>query len=215
MPNYNFSIDNIEIRNTRSRGEDTIYISACVAIAGRQPVNMVKKLGDHNNGSFSPGINLDGISIADDEIAVFSYVIINNGHTQENVVLNRLADSAVALAQAGANAAVGVAATAVGGAVGAAIGALLGTSLPVIGTLIGGALGAVAGNLLGDIFGSINPNCDGPLGSAVNYVTGQNLRNQLEAGNIFGQTDHNEGVDSPHGCGSNSDYYTTWSITKT
>lgn len=214
MLQYNFSVDKIEIRNTRSRHEDTVYISASVAVAGRQPVTITKRLGDHNNGSFDPGIRLNGVPVADDEIAVFTYVIINNGHTSEKDVLSKLKSAAVAISERGADAAIGVAKDALAAAIGAAIGGLIGTSFPVLGTILGTALGALAGSLLGDIADLLNPNCDGPLGSGVNYVIGRDLREKLETGGHFGQTDHNVGVDSAAGCGSNSDYYTTWSIKK-
>lgn len=214
IPHYNFSVDVIQCNITRSRSADTLYISASVAVAGREPVKASKGLGDHKEGFTNPGIRLENIPLADNEVAVFTYVIVNSGHQSPNVVLGALEDAATSLAKTGANAAAQAVGTAAGAAVGAAIGALLGFPIPIVGTLVGAALGALVSEFFGSFIDFLNPNCDGPIGSAVQTITGAELRDKLNSGQPFSHKDHNPGVDSPSGCGRNSDYYTTWSVAR-
>ena len=42
--------------------------------------------------------------------------------------------------------------------------------------------------------------------------TGAQLRAGTSQGRHLGETDHHPGTDSPHGCGSNSNYDVNWSI---
>lgn len=214
IPHYNFSVDVIQCNITRSRSADTLYISASVAVAGREPVKASKGLGDHEEGFTNPGIRLENIPLADNEVAVFTYVIVNSGHQNPNVVLSALEDAATSLAKTGANAAAEAGGTAGGAAVGAAIGALLGSPVPIVGTLVGAALGAITSKFFGSFIDFLNPNCDGPIGSAVQTITGAELRDKLNSGQPFSHKDHNPGVDSPSGCGRNSDYYTTWGVAR-
>ncbi|MCJ1363731.1 hypothetical protein MMC16_002840 [Acarospora aff. strigata] len=212
IPQYSFSVDVIQCNITRSRNDDTLYISASVAVAGREPMKASKTLGEHAEGFTYPGINLAKIPLSDDEIAVFTYVIVNAGHQSSNVVLKTIEDAATSLAKTGANAAAQAIGTAGGAAAGAAIGALIGSSVPVVGTLVGAALGALAVKFFGNIVDLLNPNCDGPIASAVQTFTGAELRNKLNSGQPLTHKDSNPGIDSPSGCGRNSEYYTTWSV---
>lgn len=209
---YNFSIDRIEIINTRSRHEDTVYVSISVAVAGKDPYTLAKRLGHHNNGSFDPGMALSGVPVADDEVAVFTYIILNNGHSGERKVLKAISEAATTVARGGANAAAKAATNAAAAAVGAWVGSLLGSGVPIIGTIVGAGLGALAGSLLNELIDVINPNCDGPLASAVITIPGRALREKLDENQPFGQHDTNPGIDSPPGCGSNSHYRTSWSV---
>jgi hypothetical protein len=213
-PVYNFSLDLIQCSTTRSRGSDTIFASTSVAIAGRDPFSITKKLGDHNDGSFNPEMVLGNVPVADDEVAVFSYVIVNSGHGDDSFVEKTINEATTKLAKKGADAAVGVAVDVVATAVGAAVGSLIGSSVPVVGTIVGAALGALAGKLLGDLIDIINPNCDGPLAAGTATIIGQNLREQLDVQGQFGHQDTNPGIDSPSGCGDNSEYKTSWSVKK-
>lgn len=211
---YNFSVDAITCNVTRSRSTDTIYIALSVAIAGRDPVQLTKNLGDHAEGTINPGAVLSNIAVADEEVAVFTYLIVNNGHQSEGEVRKAIEGAANKLATTGANAAAKAIETSAATAAGAAIGALIGSPVPVLGTIVGAGLGALTGALLGELIDVINPNCDGSLAAAAQTVTGVELREKTAAGQPFGHRDSNPGIDSPHGCGKNSDYNTTWSISK-
>ncbi len=200
---YSFSVDRFTIANTRSRGEDTDYISASVAVAGRPTVSATQSLGNLNNGTYSTTMQFNGIPVDDNETAVFTYLIINSGHSDPSVVVKGLEAAASALASKGAQ----LVATAAGGAIGAALGAAIGTAaVPLIGT----ALGALAGWVVSSVGALLFANCDGPVAAAVHTYTGAQLRAAGGAG-LTGNDNH-PGSDSPSGCGSNSDYTTFWTV---
>ncbi len=213
-PSYNFSVDTIACTTTRSAHTDTLWISVSVAIAGRDPIVKTKALGDHQEGFTFPGIPLTNIPVADDEIVVFTYVIINNGHSTEGEVHKLIESAATKIATTGADAAAKVIGDAAKTAAGAAIGALLGSVVPIVGTIVGAALGALSSFLLGDLINVLNPNCDGPIGSSAMTIGGAELRRILSSGQPWTRKDHNPGTDSAGGCGANSDYSTTWSISR-
>jgi hypothetical protein len=207
MSKYNFAVPSFVIHNTRSRHQDTDYISASVAVAGRPALKATQKLGDLNNGTFRTAMNFQNVEVADNETAVFTYAIVNSGHTDPNAAEKTLEQAVSGLAQKGAQ----IAATAVGGAIGAELGASIGTAIvPVVGTAIGalaGWLATSAGNLL-------FANCDGTVAAAVHVFTGAQLRAGANQGGHLGATDHHPGTDSAHGCGSNSNYDVNWTISE-
>lgn len=204
---YSFAVDSFTIHNTRSRHEDTDYISASVAVAGRPAAKASQKLGNLNNGTFHTAMNFKGVQVADNETAVFTYAIVNSGHTDPTTAEKTLEQAVSGLAEKGAQ----IAATAAGGAVGAALGASIGTAVvPVLGT----ALGALAGWVVSSAGKLIFANCDGAVAAAVHTYTGSQLRAATSGGRPLTGKDHHPGTDSPHGCGSNSDYDVSWSVHK-
>jgi len=90
MPKYSFAVDTFVIHNTRSLHKDTDYISASVAVAGRPALKATQKLGDLNNGTYHTAINFRDVAVADNETVVFSYAIVNSGHTDPNAAEKRL-----------------------------------------------------------------------------------------------------------------------------
>lgn len=202
---YNFAVDSFVIHNTRSWHSDTDYISASVAITGKPVLKASQKLGNLNNGTYRTAMNFQHVSIADNETVVFSYAIVNSGHSDPNAAEKTLEQAVSTIAEKGAQAA----ASAAGGAVGAALGASIGTAVvPLIGT----ALGALAGYVVSSAGKLIFANCDGAVAAAVHSFTGAQLRNATGQGRPFQESDHHPGTDSPHGCGSNSNYDVTWSV---
>jgi len=79
VPFYDFSINLINCLTTRSQHNDTLHVSTSVVVAGRDLVVVTKSLGNHAKGIFNPGILLGSIPVAANEIAVSTYVIVNNG----------------------------------------------------------------------------------------------------------------------------------------
>ena len=202
---FNFAVDSFTIKNTRSRHKDTDYISASVAVHGRPAQTLKQKLGDLNNGTYETAMKFVGIPVAANETVVFTYAIINSGHQDPDAVEKALEGTVSTLATKGAQAA----ATAIGSAAGAALGAAIGTAaVPLIGT----ALGAVAGWLVSTTGGLLFANCDGPVAAAVHSFTGAQLAQGTSGGHAVSGDDHHPGTDSPHGCGSNSDYSVKWSV---
>jgi len=191
MSKYNFAVPSFVIHNTRSRHKDTDYISASVAVAGRPPLKATQKLGDLNNGTFQTAINFQNVEVADNETAVFTYAIVNSGHTDSNTAEKTLEQAVSSLAQKGAQ----TAATGVGAAIGAGLGASIGTAVvPVVGT----ALGALAGWLVTSAGNLLFANCDGAVAAAVHAFTGAQLCAWTNHGGHLGATDHHPEADSGH-----------------
>jgi len=215
VPHYDFSIDVIECDTTRSRDTDTLYISASVAVPGRDPVVISKPLGDHGVGFTYPNVVFRNIQLDDSEVAVFSYSIINNGHANESDIVKALESGATDAGKATANAVGNLVEKEAEKAVSEAIAAITGSAIPVVGTIVGPALGKWVTNMLNQVVPIIFANCDGPIGAAVHTVTGGDILAKMDAGQGFGQKDQNPGSDSAAGCGANSVYATTWSIKTT
>lgn len=202
----NFSLDSYAITNTRSRHEDTNYCSVSITVGTNPAVTKTQPMGDQNNGTFRPGLGIsanipDGPSVP----VVMSYVILNNGHGSPSDVEKGINAALSALGSAGAKAA----ASAIGGAVGSALGASLGTAIvPLLGT----AIGALAGWLTGEVGSLLFANCDGVVATGVHVYQSADLANQTANGKKISETVQHPGTDSATGCGSNSRYSTTTTV---
>jgi hypothetical protein len=202
---YVFTLASMRITNTRSRHEDTDKASVSVAIGDGQPLTVTRDLGDHNNGTFALGISTAPFAVDDPGIGIAcNYLILNSGHQDWKTVDEMLQKAGGALAAAGAKAATA--------AIGSAIGAELGTTvLPVVGTVIG----LIAGWAVGELIAILTANCDGPVAAEQPAFKGIDLWNRTHGpGNMFSHETYHPGIDSATGCGSNSEYYTTWSVTR-
>ncbi|MGP6159935.1 MAG: hypothetical protein ACLPYS_20970 [Vulcanimicrobiaceae bacterium] len=205
VPLYTFSIPSLVIDNTRSLHEDTDYVSLTLAVGTNPPQTKTLKIGNVNNGTHTVGLSFDGISVPAGQNAVLTYAVVNNGHASEADVESALEKAGDALGQKAAQAA----ASAIGGLVGAELGASIGTAaVPVLGT----ALGVIAGWLVGELSGIVFADCDGPVAAGVHIFTAADLAGETAGGAVLSATDHSPGTNSAWGCGSNSDYYVTWSV---
>jgi hypothetical protein len=206
---YRFSLDSFQILNTRSgnifsTSKDTDYVSFALTVNNGRPQVITQSMGDLSNGTYSTNLTFDKVNIADSDNVVLTYHIINSSVGEANAT-TYLQKSAFTLS----NAAVQALATSTAALLGTAIGAAIGTEIPV--PLIGSALGALAGWLLGSAWGIAFPDCDGPVAAGVHVFSGASLR-AMTTGQTFTSTENNPGVNSPAGCGSNSSYNVTWSV---
>jgi hypothetical protein len=199
-----FTLESFEILNTRSHHEDTDYVSFTLVIGNGTPQTQTKAMGDLNNGNYPVGLSFGPVAVAPNEAAVFNYLILNSGHQSQQETQDALTKAATTLAQQGADAAAKAISSGVASLVGASIGSAV---LPVIGT----ALGAIAGWLVDELGGVLFANCDGPVAAEQVAMTGTELAARTANGAYQHTTSH-PGIDSPHGCGSNSQYKVTWSI---
>jgi hypothetical protein len=132
-------------------------------------------------------------------VAVLTYAVVNSGHASQAEVESALTKAGTSLADKAAQAAAKV----IGGAIGAELGSSIGTAaVPIVGT----ALGALAGWLVGELASLVFANCDGPVAAGVHVFTIADLTKGMTG------SDYTPGVDSAHGCGSNSEYYVNWSV---
>jgi len=201
---YTFRLVSMQVLNTRSAHLDSDKASLTVGVGPNpQPVTVTKDLGDVNNGTYQIGLSIGPIQISDPNIGIaMNYLILNSGHQSHDEVNKILTGTGDSLAAQGAK----VATAAIGSAVGLAVGSSI---LPVLGS----ALGALAGWLVGQLTGLLTANCDGPVASEQAVFKGQQLWN-LTAHGAYTHTTYHPGVDSASGCGSNSIYTATWSISR-
>jgi hypothetical protein len=193
---YTFTLVSFKITDTRSLHEDTDYVSMAVAVNHNAPITSpTKSMGDLNNGTFKVNLSI-AVAAAPTDVVAFTYSIVNTGFAKNSVEAD-LQKATAAAASKGAAAGAGAAGGAVGGPLGAGI-AAVGTE----------AVGWALGKLEGIIFA----NCDGPVAAGDHVFTGAQLAAHTAGGKVYTVTDDNKGSDSPHGCGSNSRYYVTWSV---
>jgi hypothetical protein len=210
--------------STRSRVSDTLFATASISIFGRDPVTVTKELGNHRVGFTYPNIVLENIPLADKEIAVFIYIIINSG---DSGVKSKVESIGRDLATKGAQIAGKKAGQAIGAeiagkaglagamaAVGTWLGGLLGTPAPIVGNVISGLLGSLTGYVIGRLIDILITHCDGLVASATNTIGGTDLKELIGSDGKFKKVDTTPGSNSPRGCGDNLYYVTTWSVMK-
>lgn len=193
-----FSLDSFKITNTRSRHEDTDYVSFTLLVRDASgngtPQTLTKSMGNLNNGTFNVGLSFPNVVVPSNGSVVFNYLIVNSGHSSEGDIDKALEAVGGALANKGL--------TAGGTALGSAI-------LPGLGTI----LGAIAGWLASEISGILSANCDGPVAAEQVTLTYNDLMAKTASGPDTVTTPH-PGTNSATGCGSNSMYYVTWHIAR-
>lgn len=202
----NFSLDSFRITDTRSRHEDTDFVTVSITVGSNPAVTKTQAMGDVNNGTHPVGLGVAAEIPTDVDVpVVFSYVILNNGHGDHATVQHGVEAALSSLGSAAAKAAT----SAAGGAIGAALGAQLGTAVvPLVGT----AIGALAGWLVGKVGGILFANCDGVVATGIRVFSSKQLIANTAAGHKITETVEHPGTDSPTGCGGNSRYFTTSTI---
>lgn len=198
-PNFTFTLDSFRITDTRSRHEDTDYVSFTLLVQpnggpAATPQTLTKSMGDLNNGTYQVDLTFPNVKVGPDDTVVVNYLIVNSGHTSESSIYSLLDSTGAKLASAGAS---------------AAAGALSGSAIPGLGT----AIGALAGWLAGELTGILDANCDGPVAAEQNTFTYSDLLQRTTNGN-FAETTQHPGTNSATGCGGNSMYYVSWHIQK-
>jgi len=205
----NLSLDSIRITDTRSRHEDTIYATVSIAVGANDPITQTKKVGNRNNGTWPVGIAVAADIPADGDVPVIlSYVVMNNGHgtpteLENNIrgVLNGLGTKASEIAK-----------TETGEVLGRLLGAAIGTAaVPLVGT----AIGVLAGWVVGKVGNILFADCDGVVATGVRAFTSQQLIQSAGGGHMITETTSHPGVKSNAGCGANSQYFTTTTISAT
>ena len=199
VPTYKFTLKSFKITDTRSVHEDTDFASIAVAVGTGTPITLpAKSMGNLNNGTYQVNLTIPA-AVADTQAVDFSYSIVNSGYDKnalEQALKSLVSDAANKGAKAGGTAG----GTAVAGPVGGAIGGYVGDK----------AGGWAVGKLVNIIFA----NCDGSVAAGDHIYSGAELAAQTANGRTITITDNNPGTDSPYGCGSNSRYYATWSISR-
>lgn len=202
----NFSLDNFRITDTRARHNDTDYVTISVTVGTNDAITKTQKMGDVNNGTHPVGLGVGAVIPEDVDVpVVFNYVILNNGHGDPTKVQQ---GTEAALKTIGTQAAK-AAATATGAALGEALGAAIGSAaVPLLGT----AIGALAGWCVTKLGSVLFADCDGVVAVGVIVSSSKQLIQNTAGGQKITETVEHPGTKSAPGCGANSHYFTTTTI---
>jgi hypothetical protein len=195
---FDFTIKSFQILDTRSVHKDTDFVSISVVVSNKNSITLpTKSMGDLNNGTYNVNLSIPNVEVGPNDIVTFAYAIVNAGHKQDEVeqklgtALQSAAEKALDLGAA---------------AVGTAIAGSIGGELLSLIAQAGGAW------LTGQILGIIFADCDGPVAGGSHVYSGAQLAHQTANGAVISTTDDNPGTNSPVGCGGNSHYKVSWSI---
>lgn len=195
-----FTMENFGITNTRSRHNDTDYVTISGYVGANPPVSVTKSMGDVNNGTHSVGLSLE-LDIPDDDTpVVFTYLILNNSHGGH--------DTKAVAVQSALNTIVKEAlkhwkATAVSVTFGSIVVPFFASAVAAL----VGVMGIIEGGLL------LFADCDGPVATGISSFTCSDLIKRTASGQKIADNEKHPGVDSADGCGSNSQYTTASTIT--
>lgn len=192
---YYFELNSFAVDNTRARHLDTDY---AVLTAEQEPsaITLDANWGpqDVNNGTYNlpPLVVGPYYSLPDDNNAlVANYSIVNSGHSLRDDIINAMIQAGIA----GAGAAIGT----------------FGSGSTQTNNSFGGAAG---GNILGTLLNMFFANCDGVVvNDQIGPYTGGTLA-AMTASGPHSEFHYYAGSDSPAGCGSNSQYWATWTLTR-
>ena len=197
-----FTMNSLSISNTRSRHNDTDVVHIGVTVGANDTVFVTKKLGDLNNGTHAVGLSIEADIPDDDTIVVFSYLVNNSGHGGDDSetktaqsVLSTIADAIITHKADTAEA--------------VAVGTIV---VPVLVSMVAAVAGILALTEAGLL---LFANCDGPVAAGAYRFTCSDLIKRTAAGQKIPEITDHPGVDSPDGCGSNSHYSTTCTVTTT
>ena len=94
VPTFTLTLDSFRITDTRSRHEDTDFVSCTLQVksanASGTPKTQTKSMGNLNNGTFKVGLSFPNVSVGPNQTAVFNYLIINSGHKSESAIYTAL-----------------------------------------------------------------------------------------------------------------------------
>jgi hypothetical protein len=100
-----FSLDSFRITDTRSRHEDTDYVSFTLLVRDSNgngtPKTLTKSMGNLNNGTYQVGLSFPNVVVPTNGSVVFNYLIVNSGHSSESDIDKALEAGGSALAQKG------------------------------------------------------------------------------------------------------------------
>jgi LGFP repeat-containing protein len=188
------AVTHLNIHSIRSRHRDTNVISLFARVPGQPDINNHAGLGDFGVGDYD--INQAIEFVADDPTAPLnvSWLLVNHGDGDTKELDDKLHGTLQQVADKGA------------GALGAAVGTAIGGG---VGGVIGAAVGAVLGYLAGLGIGALFVDCDGVVAGDTVFVSAATWNDAVGNGPMV-VTKTYPGLESPGGCGDNSNYEVTW-----
>lgn len=184
---FTLTLESFEIANTRALHEDTDYISLAAKVGDQQPVHQTQFVGDVNNGVHPVGVRLNPFDIVPEgsQDLNFSYLIVNSGYAKSHEKdAEATSDTISDLTQA--------------------VLTILYPSWSAAWTVANALT-----HWLNHVFGA---DCDGLVAADQVMVPSGLLDTWTKASGRHREKRYYPGTDSAVGCGSNSEYYVTWSI---
>jgi hypothetical protein len=215
---YTFKLDGFHIDNTRSRHQDTNTVTFGLQMSGQKFPVQSFFAGDVNNGDHAVNLVFGSVLISDgDHPAVFSYEIYNGDASQLPTDLVTMANTLLAKMTDLTIKTTGVDtgfANFSSGEAGADVPTTGRGSNPFDDT--SGWSGLFLEAIVVDIGSFLFPDCDGFVAAdAIGRTKAQwDELIDIAGGATFRKTLRYPGSNSPAGCGSNSDYIVTWSVTR-
>jgi len=214
---YQFSVDLVQVNTARSANNDTDTGQVTLAV-GNWPTTLTAKnwpylsktqsMGDLGGTDVKEGntnlLHFGPVTVELCESSIFNYTVINTQGTPDDVSAF-LSKQGVALADSGVKTII----KDIGAGVGiTAIEVAEATSIPLIGSLIG----ILSGWLFEQLNSVLTARCDGTVAAEQVVLMGRDLQKKTKS--KFATKTIHQGTDSPSGCGSNSNYTVSWSITQ-
>ena len=216
---FTVRIESVHIDNTRSRHNDTDTVFLAAQAGDTQSPVRSQSIGDVNNGDHGVSLNFSSVMLSDpDKVFGFSFSIYNGNTASLSDVLNHaltslLADGVHLTLPGPQIKSINLSGGAIPGGAGVAANTIGVTSLLAnTSAWYAAAAKAAAEAAINFIF----PNCDGYVAADSVSLTHQqwNLLIDSSGNDVFRATTRYPGTDSPAGCGSNSNYTVTWSVTR-
>jgi hypothetical protein len=207
MAVYRFTLERFHIDTTRSRGDDTDTVVFAVRVAASAPAPQTVHTGDVDGGDVALNLVSAPLFVAGgDQQAVLSYAIYNGDTGHLGISLddyaNRVIDEYTKQIREG------------GPSHDPTASIPDDPSLPDNATFDDTSwINVLELAALGSF---LFPDCDGMVAADVIARSREQLDTAIDAagGTTYRQTRRYPGSDSPAGCGSNSDYTVTWSVTR-
>jgi hypothetical protein len=218
MALYTFALENFRIDNTRSRHEDTDQVTFGLQVGSKQfPVQSLST-GDVNNGGHGVNLSYRFVCISDPMSPVaFSYEIYNGDASKLSVDLETLDKRLLAQSVDDTIKTSGVAETGYANFSSGEAGAdvpMLDEDNPFGDTSDWSTV--FFESIFVDIGSFLFPDCDGFVAADAIGSTKSQWDRLIDftGGVTFRKSLRYPGSNSPSGCGSNSDYTVTWSVTR-
>ncbi len=215
MPSrYRLSVDQVKVNTTRAMNADTDAAMASVAAgnaAVRTKTQWIGEIGALGSPKTSQTNLLDFEPVTVDlaEPMSFSYLVVNNGHADQDKILAALANAGNSLSLAGSSSMQEDIAKGVAKIVSVKILAALSISVPVVGSI----LGEIESWLMDKLTAAVFESCDGVVAVELRAMMGRDLFVLTDNGRkTVTVTTKHPGTNSPTVCGANSEYEVTWSI---
>ena len=206
---YRFSVDRVHITTTRSLHTDTDSGQVSIAV-GNWPIQTdAGYIGDFEGNQESQlNFNFVPVTVELCEAVIFNYLIVNNGHADQKTLDSALVKAGTSITDDSVKS--------VSKSLAAGVGAIVAVELVggVLAPVIGSLLGSLVGWLLGQLGDIIFADCDGLVAGEQIVLSGRDLHIKTANGGSLSVTTTHPGTDTPEGCGANSQYEVTWSITR-